>query len=401
MKPRFLRCASVALALLALSSRLPATTATGLASFEGEEEPTVVYHVSSNSFTNDSYDNLTNITNGFRATLRYRVGDWWDGDRNTTSSDRQRAEVKGLGAHQLNGETFEYQTTFRTNSGFTQAGHFCHIFQLKALDGDNGAPLVTLSLDNGGNSGAVQYWSGTATGFSNARSFTYTPGTALTVKIRITVSTSGGGEVRASINGDSLQGVTGLSIYRPSATEYRPKWGLYRGVDSNDPIGDDYIEHTNVSANKVTSGGGSFSGFYKVLARHSGLAVVVQSASTADSANIVQYAYGGSNTNDEWEIRSIGSGYYRFINRNSSKDMVVQSASTADGANIFQYPYGGSSTNDEWSIVSDGGGYYHILNRNSSKAVTVAGGSTSNNAEIEQRTYSGATYQQFQLVSVP
>ena len=31
--------------------------------------------------------------------------------------------------------------------------------------------------------------------------------------------------------------------------------------------------------------------------------------------------------------------------------MVVQSASTAEGANIFQYVYGGTNTNDEWAIV--------------------------------------------------
>ncbi len=70
------------------------------------------------------------------------------------------------------------------------------------------------------------------------------------------------------------------------------------------------------------------------MARHSGKALVVQSASTANSAAVIQYTYGGTNTNDEWELRDIGSGYYRIINRLSSKDIVVQGASTADGAAI-------------------------------------------------------------------
>ena len=146
---------------------------------------------------------------------------------------------------------------------------------------------------------------------------------------------------------------------------------------------------------------GGFSGYYRLTARHSGKAVVVQSASTANSANVFQWAYGGTATNDEWQVLSIGSGYYRVINRNSGKDMVVQSASTADVANIFQYAYGGTTTNDEWAIVDVGGGYYRLTNRHSGKSAEVAGGSTADGANVNQRTYSGAAHQQFQLVSVP
>jgi len=144
-----------------------------------------------------------------------------------------------------------------------------------------------------------------------------------------------------------------------------------------------------------------FSGYYKILARHSGKAVVVQSASTANSANIFQYTYGGSATNDEWRISSIGGGYYRVINRNSGKDMVVQNASTAAGANIFQYTYGGTATNDEWAITDLGTGYYRITNRNSGKVVDVQGASTADGANILQYTSNGGTNQQFQIVSVP
>ena len=146
---------------------------------------------------------------------------------------------------------------------------------------------------------------------------------------------------------------------------------------------------------------GGFSGYYRLMARHSGKAVVVQSASTANGANVFQWTYGGSATNDEWEIRSLGGGYYRIINRHSGKDMVVQSASTAEGANIFQYAYGGTTTNDEWAIVSVGSGYFRVTNRHSGRSAEVAGGGTADGANIAQRTYSGATYQQFQIVSIP
>ena len=59
--------------------------------------------------------------------------------------DRQRAEVKGLGPHQKTNQTFEYSMQWRTNPEFVGINRFCHIFQLKATDGDNGAPLVRFS----------------------------------------------------------------------------------------------------------------------------------------------------------------------------------------------------------------------------------------------------------------
>jgi hypothetical protein len=144
----------------------------------------------------------------------------------------------------------------------------------------------------------------------------------------------------------------------------------------------------------------AFSGYYKIQAHNSGKAAVVSGASTSNSANVVQYDFGGTNTNDEWQLVDIGSGYYRIVNHNSGKDMVVASASTSDGALVIQYTYGGTSTNDEWQVVDLGTGYYRINNRNSGKALGVAGGSTSNNANLEQRSYSGATSQQWDVASL-
>jgi ricin-type beta-trefoil lectin protein len=144
----------------------------------------------------------------------------------------------------------------------------------------------------------------------------------------------------------------------------------------------------------------AFGGYYKLVARHSGLVATVQSASTADGANVFQYAYGGANTNDEWQLTDIGSGYYTILARHSGKAMTVQSASTANGANIFQWTYGGTNTNDEWTLVDVGSGYHRITNRHSGKSAEVAGGSTANSANIQQNAYTGATYQQWEVVAI-
>jgi len=233
-----------------------ALTATNLAGFEGIEEPVVKYLVADKKFVPDDFTNITDAGNGtVRMTLRYNADGWWDGDRDRRDTSRQRAEVKGIGPHELPGETFEYATTWRTSTNFYGSGRFCHVFQLKAIDGNNGAPLVTLSVLAGTSNACVHYWSGNSRGFKNVRSFTWSPGVWENVRIRITPSTKNGdandGAIQVSVNGDGFQGVTNVAVYRPDATSYRPKWGLYRGTAKNLPPGDSFVEHKDASAKKI------------------------------------------------------------------------------------------------------------------------------------------------------
>ncbi|HTA95749.1 MAG TPA: glycoside hydrolase family 28 protein, partial [Verrucomicrobiae bacterium] len=190
-------------------------------------------------------------SNTVRMTLRFHAGDWWDGDRERHDTSRQRAEVKGIGPHQKTGETFEYETTWRTSPNFYGTGRFCHVFQLKALNGENGPPLVTLSVKEGTNDCAVQLWSGNSRGAKPVREFHWSPGVWENVRIRIKTSNSNDGEVLVSVNGDEFQGLTNVAVYRPNATAYRPKWGLYRGTSPNLPPGESYVEHKNASATKI------------------------------------------------------------------------------------------------------------------------------------------------------
>jgi glucose/arabinose dehydrogenase len=147
--------------------------------------------------------------------------------------------------------------------------------------------------------------------------------------------------------------------------------------------------------------GGGFSGYYRITARHSGKAVVVETTSTANGVNILQRTYAAGNATHEWSFTDIGGGYHRVISRHSGKDMVVQSASSAEGANIFLWIYGGTNTNDEWVLVALGSGYYRITNRMSGKSAEVLNAGTAEGADVVQRTYTGGAHQEFEIVSVP
>ncbi len=73
-----------------------------------------------------------------------------DGDRGSIV-DRQRNEMKTQTSPQwshLNGQWDEWQVLqwkFKIPKGFRPSSNFCHIHQLKAQEGNNGAPLITLT----------------------------------------------------------------------------------------------------------------------------------------------------------------------------------------------------------------------------------------------------------------
>jgi hypothetical protein len=197
--------------------------------------------------------------------VRYR-GDWWDGDQSTDRRDRQRAEVKGLGPHQHDGETFEYSTTWRTNDDFTDAAklttvayddpiqkrrrHFVHVFQLKATDGSAGPPLVTVSVEEGNRTATVDYWPGTSQQPIVVRTFDWRPGQWMRVAMRIKISPTDG-QVQASIDGDAFSGASGVPVFRTNSTDYRPKWGLYRAAGPGSGAHDDWVEHRDVLVRRM------------------------------------------------------------------------------------------------------------------------------------------------------
>jgi len=230
-----------------VSSPALATTASSFSSFEGEEEPTDRVYSSGSVTKGDTYDNMTSPASGtFKFYLRFSSS-VWDGDRDTSSTDRQRAEVKGLGSRQGTSDTFDYDHTWKTSRG--GSGSFWHVFQLKGVDGDNGSPLVVNSILSS-SSAALRYCSNGQSGFTVARSYSFTVGSFMRSTIRIKPSTGTGGIVQLGINGGSLSGKSGIALYRSGSTQYRPKWGSYRGVSSSSPYGNDTVEQKGVMATK-------------------------------------------------------------------------------------------------------------------------------------------------------
>jgi hypothetical protein len=262
-----------AAALAAFTSSLTfATTAVSLSSFYGIEEPTVIYYPATSSFvTGDTYPNITDEGGGvFKMELRYNPGtdgtqiNWWDGNMSdTTSTDRGRAEVKGLGPHLFPGQTFDFVSTWRTSANFQNTTHFCHIWQGYGVSGESSvAFLAQMTLEGTAGAGKVHLIPGganTSNPDTLARNFTYVPGTWQTSNIEI-YSANTGGYCTLSVNGDTPAGVFNLQTTVNGADSIRPKWGLYRYFQAGWSLGDEYIEHSNVQSNQVSGGtSGDFS----------------------------------------------------------------------------------------------------------------------------------------------
>lgn len=135
---------------------------------------------------------------------------------------------------------------------------------------------------------------------------------------------------------------------------------------------------------------------YKLVNRASGRVAEVMNRSTADGADVIQWADNGG-TNQQWVITDLNNGFHKLTNVNSRKALEIFEWSTANGGDAVQFTDLGGN-NQQWSLVPLGNGYYRIVNRHSGKALDGFG--TSNGSDIIQFDYHGGNNQQWQLVRI-
>ncbi len=138
-----------------------------------------------------------------------------------------------------------------------------------------------------------------------------------------------------------------------------------------------------------------------LTARHSGKLLDVYNASTADGANVVQWAANGQ-TNQRWQLRDAGGGYYNVVSLNSGKclDVYGGTSATADGARVVQWACH-TGTNQQWRLQDAGSGYLQIIARHSGKCLAVLNGATTDGAQTVQWTCGTATSQHWQRTAQP
>lgn len=134
--------------------------------------------------------------------------------------------------------------------------------------------------------------------------------------------------------------------------------------------------------------------YYVLTSRHSGLALDIDSRSTADGAGLIQWNRTDA-ANQQFRFVDAGGGYYRIQSRHSGKVLGLQNQNTADGANVVQET-STDATDQQWT-VTESGGYARFVNRLSGKALDVWEWSTAAGGRISQYTATGGTNQQWSL----
>lgn len=168
-----------------------------------------------------------------------------------------------------------------------------------------------------------------------------------------------------------------LPISFPSATSLSMSWSPQVTIDT--------------ATGAVTGGGSAI--YYRVSARHSGKVMDVVSSSTANNAEVKQWAWNGG-ANQRWTFQDAGGGYHRIANSHSGRCLDVASSSTTDGANVIQYTCGGG-TNQQFQLVTHGS-HFQLRARHSGKCLDVVSAGTGDGTDIAQYPCSsGSTNQQW------
>lgn len=177
-----------------------------------------------------------------------------DNDR-CTNFDRQRNEIKTYGPSPAYlkgryGEVHTYRWKFKLDEDFKPSPNFTHIFQIKAGDGsDSGAPIITLTprhespqkmqlifTPSSGTGGGGTKTNPPLTPFKGewveayVRTLYAENGTIDVVLTRIR-----DGAVLMSYSNPNLD------MWRGDATFNRPKWGIYRSLNSPEYLADEKV----------------------------------------------------------------------------------------------------------------------------------------------------------------
>jgi hypothetical protein len=155
------------------------------------------------------------------------------------------------------------------------------------------------------------------------------------------------------------------------------------------------VHSANVTLIVTSTSTNNFAGIFQLQNEASGLVLNNQGSLTNGSA-ITQWT-SVSSSNLDWTFIATSNGYFQVNSSKSGKDAVVQSASTAVGAKIIQWSFG-SSGDDQWKPVQNGDGSYTFFNLHSGLVIADPGSSTNRTTQMDQETANGGSNQKWNLL---
>jgi hypothetical protein len=186
-----------------------------------------------------------------------------DNDR-CTAFDRQRNEIKTYGPSPayvkgFYGDTCSFRWKFKLDSGFQPSPNFTHIHQIKAGDGsDSDSPIITITPRSASPDRVeIIYTAPTGSNGSGTKAtanLSAFKGQWIEAFERVLYTTNGTYQLTLTrlLDGFVLLSYTNnnLNLWRGDATFNRPKWGIYRSLDSSNYLRDEAVRFADFCISK-------------------------------------------------------------------------------------------------------------------------------------------------------
>lgn len=186
-----------------------------------------------------------------------------DIDRDKCSTtDRQRNEIKTYAPSPDNlkgtlGETVQYKWKFKIDANFQPSGSFTHFHQLKSVGADaaeESQPLITLTARKGNEDRLeLRYAPTTSQSTLTTVNLSLLKGNWVEVVETVTYGETGNSTYTIIItNVDSGSEIlnyssSNLRMWKTNADFIRPKWGIYRSLNSPSDLRDEEVLYANFS----------------------------------------------------------------------------------------------------------------------------------------------------------
>ncbi|WCN83323.1 ThuA domain-containing protein [Micromonospora sp. LH3U1] len=195
---------------------------------------------------------------------------------------------------------------------------------------------------------------------------------------------------------DNYQSTTPVSVAALSGTQ--TLYMVFKGSSTN---WFDLDSHTfgGAGVGVPATGGGLAGKTWTVTALHSGKLMDVSGVSTADGAQITQWAATGGN-NQKWQAVDAGSGAVYLKAVHSGKCVEVIGSSTAAGAFLQQATCNNGNQQKFTATATGTSGVYTVRNVLSGLCVDVNGAATTDGARLLQWTCHSAANQQWRFTAV-
>jgi len=182
-------------------------------------------------------------------------------------TDRQRVEIKSFEPSPDNlkgttGETVQYKWRFKIPKGFKPTKDFTHIHQIKAVDGDAGNPLFTLTLrkiTNGSNQLEIIYVKDKASKMIKYQTVNMSLFEGTWVEATETIKVGLKGTYAITIKKVTDETVlmtysnSNIQTIRADNSFIRPKWGMYRSLKDIANMKDETMRFSDFSIKELTT----------------------------------------------------------------------------------------------------------------------------------------------------